>query len=411
MFNRIAPPATLSVLNPRLRVLARLAFGLWLVVCLAGSPPNANGSATDDNYYRIYALIDSGDEFRDAGKKDRAIAKYTEAQKALKELRLVHPNYNPKLVTSRLLYLSNQIEKLTRPPEVAPVENTTGTTPAAEPASTSKFTLLDAGAEPRTQMYLQSVAGSTQKIKMEVQVKMGMTGPGGSQTNPPMGVKLEATISTKERTEDGNTAFDLTLTEASMSAGGDFPPEALAAENEMFQMMRGTVFSATVDKRYQGLEATTQVPSGASAAVRTSAEQMRESLTSTDLVLPAEAIGVGARWEIRQKRKVTGLNVDQVVVHELMAVDGTVLTIKSTTKETAAKQRTRDPLLPGLKADSTSAELKSSGVDHVTLDLTKIMPMKASQEKNDELIISFKAGKEERTVTRKGETKTTLETL
>jgi hypothetical protein len=411
MFNRIALPANPCRTKQRLRVLTRLAFGLWVVVCLTGEPPNANGSATDDNYYRVYALIDSGDELRDAGKKDRAIAKYTEAQKALKELRLVHPNYNPKLVNSRLLYLANQLEKLSRPPESVDPWTSTNKPTAAKPGGGGKIkvTLLAAGAEPHTELRLQSAPGSVQKVKMVAQMKMGLAeGGADKQMNIP-GMILIGTVVTQNSSGPGETAFVVTLSEAAMLEGGDLPPEAVAEAQKVFGGLSGTVVSATMDDRYATLKAAVRPPPGATAEVRKSVEDMRESLAESDIILPKEAVGLGSRWETRHKKKSNGINTEVVMVHELIAVAGNVLTIKSTGKETASPQKISNPLLPSLKVDMTG--YTGTSVIHTTLDLARIMPIKATHEQSVEIVMAVNAGKEKQTLTLKTETKATLESL
>jgi hypothetical protein len=410
MFNRIELPATPVAPNLRLRALARMAFGLWLAVGLAASPPNANGSATDDNYYRVYALIDSADELRDAGKKDRAIAKYTEAQKALKELREVHPNYNPKLVNSRLLYLANQLEKLNRPPVLDTPPPNTNSTPALRPSAGGKIelSLLTPGAEPRTEMRLRAVPETRQDVRMGVVAKMEFVGAEKQQTIPTRQVNLQAAVRSKEVKDAGVTSFEVILSAARMQADGDIPPEVLDKENSTFQMMTGAVFAATIDGRYLTREATVSAPPGATREIRSGLEEMKDAFTETDLILPEEAIGIGARWQVRQSKITNGLTVNKLVVHELVAVADSVLTIKSTGTETSTKQKAPASLFPGLKADQV--EYRGSSLEDVTLDLTKIMPIKSIQTAKSELVMYIKAGKESATLTLKGENTATLET-
>jgi hypothetical protein len=136
---------------------------------------------------------------------------------------------------------------------------------------------------------------------------------------------------------------------------------------------------------------------------------MRESLAESDIILPKEAVGLGSRWETRHKKKSNGINTEVVMVHELIAVAGNILTIKSTGKETASPQKISNPLLPSLKVDMTG--YTGTSVIHTTLDLARIMPIKATHEQSVEIVMAVNAGKEKQTLTLKTETKAELESL
>jgi hypothetical protein len=243
---------------------------------------------------------------------------------------------------------------------------------------------------------------------MEVRAKMEFVGADKQQTMPTRQVKLQATMLPKEVKDGGATAFEVTLSAARMEVDGDVPPEVLAKENNTFQMMTGAVFFATMNDRYLTREAGVKATPGATREIRASLEEMKDAFTETDLILPEEAIGIGARWQVRQSKMVNGLTVNKVLVHELVAVADAVLTIKTTGTETAPKQKAPASIFPGLKADQV--EYRGSSEEQVILDLTKIMPIKSTQTAKSELMMHIKAGKESATLTLKGENLATMET-
>jgi hypothetical protein len=85
--------------------------------------------------------------------------------------------------------------------------------------------------------------------------------------------------------------------------------------------------------------------------------------------LPEEAVGVGARWEVRQATatSVSGMAVFQKVVYELTAVDGPSLALRVTTELTAPRQ-TVSGLSSGMDAQVESYAGNGTGTVSMRLD-------------------------------------------
>jgi Flp pilus assembly protein TadD len=98
------------------RLLAVLVL-LWCVIALpvlAQSP--------DDQYIRIYGLMQQADAFKKAGQNSDALATYLEAQSSLQRLQKIFPEFSPKVVDFRLKYFEERIAALT--PRTAPPPST-----------------------------------------------------------------------------------------------------------------------------------------------------------------------------------------------------------------------------------------------------------------------------------------------
>src|SRR5262249_9981874 len=82
----------------------------------------------DDQYVRIYYLIQEADSWNEKGDLRQAIAKYMEAQSALKTLQVLNPDWNERVVTYRLDYIARKLDPLTQklPPATAAPLNATG---------------------------------------------------------------------------------------------------------------------------------------------------------------------------------------------------------------------------------------------------------------------------------------------
>ena len=85
--------------------------------------------------FRIYTLIQEGDTAKAAGASAQALAKYKEADAALKNLKLRNPNWNERVVNYRLDYLASKISELApATPEPAASQPAPQTGQASPPA-------------------------------------------------------------------------------------------------------------------------------------------------------------------------------------------------------------------------------------------------------------------------------------
>jgi len=107
----------------------------WFGAVLFSALLLARAEGPDDKYLWIYNLIQEGDALNDSGQSREAVIKYTEAEAALKALRVASPGWNEKIVSYRLEYLASKLEPLGRkfpptnqPPVVAGAEVSPGTT-------------------------------------------------------------------------------------------------------------------------------------------------------------------------------------------------------------------------------------------------------------------------------------------
>jgi hypothetical protein len=117
------------------------SFALVLMALLAAASA-ALAQGPDDQYVRIYNLIQEGDSLNNAGQNSPALAKYLEAQTALQKFQRGYPEWNTKVVTFRVNYLAGKVAELSpraSVPRVTPPGPTppprAGTGPAPAPAT------------------------------------------------------------------------------------------------------------------------------------------------------------------------------------------------------------------------------------------------------------------------------------
>lgn len=116
------------------RLFAIVALLLVVLPCVFADGP-------DDQYVQIYNLIQEGDSLG-ANQSPQALAKYNEAQTALRRFQKVYPGWNERVVNFRLNYLASKITILSantvgvtnapvavKPPAPAPAPTVTVTNP------------------------------------------------------------------------------------------------------------------------------------------------------------------------------------------------------------------------------------------------------------------------------------------
>jgi Tfp pilus assembly protein PilF len=118
----------------------KICRGLLLIMLafLAGAC-TARADAIDDQYVRIYNLIQEGDALSGGGQPSEAIARYKEAQHDLLRFQRMYPAWNTKVVAFRLNYLSSRVpdSAATAAPAASPRPQPLGS-PSANAIPTNK---------------------------------------------------------------------------------------------------------------------------------------------------------------------------------------------------------------------------------------------------------------------------------
>src|SRR5579872_3222339 len=126
-----------------------LALVLLSVLALL---PAARADGPDDQYVVIYSLIQQGDTLNQKGQLAPAMAKYVEAQSALKKFQGGYPDWNPKVVKFRLKYVAAKIDELSSKAPPAASTNASPAVPTNAPAggetNTAPATPVSGAAQP-----------------------------------------------------------------------------------------------------------------------------------------------------------------------------------------------------------------------------------------------------------------------
>ena len=385
----------------------RLLAGLLVASLLLGSFVIVRAEEPDSKYMRSYYAIEKADALAKKGQTDEAKAKYLEAQKVLKDIKTISPTWNSKAVSYRLSYVTERIETLSKPPAPQETggtgESTTGVG-AGTQAQGVDVKLLSAGNEPRKALRLAPKAGEKQKAEMTLQMAMG---PGGGEMMKIPAIKITFDVETKSVTPQGDISSEMRIEDVTLDDEGGAGAQMAEAMKATFGTVKGMVIANTISDRGATKKAEVRFPPGADPGARQSMEQMKDSFMNAQVVLPEEAVGPDAKWEVTQKMKTQGITIDQKITQRLVAVEENVLTIESLIEQSAANQKVANPAMPQLKVDLT--KLTGSSKGQMTMDLSKILPTAATIDGGADMQMSSGSGDQAVTMTMKTEANIKIE--
>lgn len=85
-------------------------LSVWLAALFVAGALHASAQSPEEQYVRIYNLIQQADALNSNGRFDQALPKYLEAQSALQRIQKFNPAWNPRVVSFRLNYLAEKID-------------------------------------------------------------------------------------------------------------------------------------------------------------------------------------------------------------------------------------------------------------------------------------------------------------
>jgi hypothetical protein len=362
----------------RLLMNMKWCLSLIIIVLVTALVP-ARADETEDQYLRIYNVIEQADSLSKSGQNDAARVKYQQAYKELLAIQRSRPSWNTKTVSFRLRYLDERIAALSQPAPISAAKSEGSPDKKAASAAGPQVKLLEAGAEPRKAFRWHAKPGDKQTGTITLKISLDM-GLGQPMKLPAMNMTMEFTV--KSVSPNGDISYESTTKDATVAEDADTMPQIAEAMKASINTLKGVSGSSTISARGINLRTEMKIPPGADPQTRQSIEQTKESLSSMAVPLPEEAIGPGAKWEVKQQVKSEGMTIDQTTTCELVSVEGDRLNLKSSIAQHAANQKVQNPAMPALKLDLK--KLTGSGSGNVTIDLAQIFPVDGSFDQHSE---------------------------
>jgi hypothetical protein len=370
-----------STLLSALAIVAVLVLGLF----------PARADDPEGQYLQIFETIQQGDLLKKNGQVDNALARYREAQIALAKFQRTYPERDAKVVAYRLTYVTTQITALT-PQATSTGTTNQGTATVAKATSTgsTQVKLLEPGSEPRKVLRFHPKAGDKQSMVMTMKIGMGVKlGDMPEQPVKLPTMKLVMDMTVKDVASNGDISYEIVTSDASVADEPDVVAQVAEAMKNAMGGMKGIGGTGTISSRGIGKGTDIKVPEGADPQVKQFVDQMKETMSRVASPLPEEAVGAGAKWEIKMPIKSQGMTLNQTATYQLVSVEGDRAAAKTSVTQTASNQKIQNPMMPGTKVDLT--KLTGHGTGEVSFDLGQLVPPEASVEFHQEMTTSTTA--------------------
>lgn len=199
--------------------------------------------------------------------------------------------------------------------------------------------VLDAGQEPRTALRYDIAPGTTMRSTLEYGIASLATTRTGAALAVTPGVRLHIVSGPTIEGKRGLTRFDVRIIKAEAIVPPGIDPQIAQDLNKSASVLNNVGGWAEIDDR--GIVREAQLNEAAKRAdvpVRLLIMLINARTSLARVVLPAEAVGVGARWEAKKELELYGFEITQVDTYTLEEKVGNELKMSVSIKQTAPPQ-------------------------------------------------------------------------
>jgi hypothetical protein len=132
-----------------------------------------------------------------------------------------------------------------------------------------------------------------------------------------------------------------------------------------------------------------------SPAFQQTMQAMSSSLENMSLPFPEEAVGIGAKWEVKQALESGGMRTFQKITVELMSVQGKLVTLGVKTEQTAPPQPVNNPQMPA-GATLQLVSLSGTGTGTMKISLDSLVPTSEMNAKTTTVMDMSMSGQSQR---------------
>jgi hypothetical protein len=267
-------------------------------------------------------------------------------------------------LTVSVLYADGRMD---RPVQAGAAQTADGFPATGAPPA---ITLLSTGAAPRAALRYKVPAGT--KARTEMSTAMGMTMEMAGMALPEMKLptmKMVVDISVDAVAPNGDMTFTSGVSSMTFDATGVDPTIAagMAGMNTDLSSVKtsGTMSNRGITNQKLELDKITD------PALKQMMDTAGTALQSISFPLPEEPVGIGAKWEIRQRMAASGVETMAKQTVEVIAIQGSKVTLKVTVDQTAPPQQMKNPALPA-EAEVSLLKFTGTGTTTSVLDLVSL---------------------------------------
>ncbi len=234
--------------------------------------------------------------------------------------------------------------------------------------------LLEPGADPRTDLSYTLAKGTSQKMVMAMDMAVGVKAKGQSMPQTPMPrMTMGFDTATAERSPAGEFKIDSRLTSASVDPNGGQQEQMAKALRPQIEAMKGLGMAYWVSAKGNVRDVKLDMPPSVPPSAQQIMSGMSQSFESMVTPLPAEPVGVGARWQVVSRVATGGADILQSAVYTLKSRAGARAVLDVTLVQVAASDTIHTAQMPtGMSAKVKS--FNSTGGGSTQMDLKSVAP-------------------------------------
>ena len=277
----------------------------------------------------------------------------------------------------------------------APAETAVPAAPAAAPLPPAEddapvppeapvVRLLEAGAEPRVRLRYRPAAAQTEDLSINMTTTMATSfgTPLPPREMPAPGVRLLASVTTAPAGK-GELSYTLKVVEAEAVDGPGVLPGIAEKMRAELKKVVGATMTGRLTTRGAVIKLETTLPADAPSSARGTLDSLQNSYGR----LPAEAVGVGARWEIETKLHQSGVDATALTRYRVRELVGTRVGLDLEMEINGAAQEIKLPDGPTAQLES----MRGTGSGTLDLDLGSVVPRRGSNNLDSQMALRIPA--------------------
>lgn len=234
--------------------------------------------------------------------------------------------------------------------------------------------VIDAGKAPKSSLAYDVAKGAKESygLGMDMAMKMEL----GGKSMPAMALprmNMAMDFQAKDKNPANEIFVDARVSGISLDAKDATQKQVASALQGQLDGLKGLTMSYWVSPKGNVRDVKTTVPPNAPQAAQQMLQGMSQSVESMVAPLPAEEVGVGAKWTVLTRVASGGADIVQLARYTLKEKNGTKLTLDMEVEQVAAKDAINAPGMPaGVTAKLTAFD--SGGKGTMTLDTKNMGP-------------------------------------
>lgn len=235
-------------------------------------------------------------------------------------------------------------------------------------------TLASPGAEPRTRLRYRIAADHKSAMLMTMAVGVSVNVAGMSMPAMEMPVmKMTANLTVTGVAPNGDVTYEVAFTGMSAEALPGMDPSMVAMMQAAAAGITQLRATAIVNDRGINRDMKVDLDKITDPSLRMSLGSLSSSIESMSTPLPEEAVGVGARWEVRQVVRANDAHTFQRIECELVSIEGAVVNLRAKIEQNTPPQVINNPMLPA-GASMEIEKMTGSGSGTLAIRLDGLVP-------------------------------------